>query len=104
MMQRTINAEAKAGLRSSTMIWDLDAHCPRSHRLSHNTFSKMQSQDSNNKDSFHSKEPKLKNLKPTLPYNNAVAEPAKKKDRKDKEVPEIEAGIYWRAEKTNSSH
>ena len=38
IMQRAVNAEAKAGLRSSTMVWELDACCPRGYRPSHNTF------------------------------------------------------------------
>ena len=46
----------------------------------------MQSQGSNNKDFSHSEEPKLKDLKPVLPYNNAAAESAKKEDRKDKKM------------------
>ena len=84
MMQRAVNAEAKADLRSSTMVRDLDARCPRGHRPSHNTSSKVQSQGSNNKDSSRSEEPKPKDLKPAPPRNDAAAEPAKKEDRKDK--------------------
>ena len=42
MVQKAVNAEAKAGLRSSTMVRNLEARCPRGHRLSHNTFSKIQ--------------------------------------------------------------
>ena len=83
-MQKVVNARAKAGLRSSTMVWNLDARCSRGHRPSHKTSSKVQSQGSNNKDSSHSKELKPKDLKPSLPRNNAVAEPAKKENRKDK--------------------
>ena len=45
MVQRAVNAEAKAGLRSSTMVRELDARCPRGHRPSHNTSSKVQSQE-----------------------------------------------------------
>ena len=41
IVQRVVNMEAKAGLRSSTMVRDLDAHCPRGHYPSHNTFSKV---------------------------------------------------------------
>ena len=36
--------EAKAGLRSITMIRDSNARCPRGYRLSHNTSSKVQTQ------------------------------------------------------------
>ena len=42
MMQKTVNAEAKAGLRSSAMVRDSDIRCPRGHRLSNNTASKVQ--------------------------------------------------------------
>ena len=44
MVQRAVNAETKAGLRSSTMVRELDARCPKSHRPSHNTFSNVQTQ------------------------------------------------------------
>ena len=84
MMQKTVNAEAKAGLRSSTMVWDLDARCPRGYHLSHNTSSKMQSQGSNKKDSSRSKELKPKDPKSAPIRDNAAAKLAKKKDRKDK--------------------
>ena len=82
MVQRAVNAEAKAGLRSSTMVRELDARCPRGHRPSHHTSSKVQTQGSTAKKP-HSKEPKPKDPKPALLYDNA-AEPAKKKDRKGK--------------------
>ena len=81
IVQKVVNAEAKAGLRSSTIVWDLDAHCSQGQRPSHNTSSKMQSLDS--KDSSHPKKPKPKDLKSALSHDN-VAEPAKKKNRKDK--------------------
>ena len=42
IVQKAVNTEAKARLRSSTMVWDSDARCSRGHRLSHNTFLKMQ--------------------------------------------------------------
>ena len=42
MVQRAVNAEAKAGLRSNTMVRKSDARCLRGHRPSHNTFSKVQ--------------------------------------------------------------
>ena len=80
-MQKAVNAEVKAGLRSSIMVQDSDAFCPRDHCLSHNTFSTVQTQGS--KDSSCSKEPKPKDLKLALLRDNA-AEPAKKKDKKDK--------------------
>ena len=83
MVQRAVNAEIKAGLRSSTMVWKLDVSCLRGHRPSHNTFSKVQTQGSSYKDSPRSKEHKLKNLKTALSRDDP-AEPAKKKSRKEK--------------------
>ena len=81
MVQRAVNIEAKAGLKSSTMVRDLDACCPRGHRLSHNTSSKVQTQGS--KDSSRSEEAKPKDPK-LAPLRENAAEPAKKEDRKDK--------------------
>ena len=63
------------------MVRDLDARCPRGHRPSHNSFSKVQTQSSSHKDSPRSKEPKNKNPKLAPPVGNA-AEPVKKKDKK----------------------
>ena len=81
MMQRGINAEAKAGLRSSTMVQNSDTHCPRGHRPSHNTSSKVQTQGSKN--SFRSEELETKDPKPAPSHNNA-AELAKKEHKKKK--------------------
>ena len=44
-MQRTINAKAKVGLKSSIMIWNIDFCCHRNHQPSYNTFDKVQTQD-----------------------------------------------------------
>ena len=82
MAQRLVNAEAKAGLRSSTMVRELDARCPRGHRPSHNTSSKVQTQGSSHKNSPRSDEPKPKDPKPAPSHDNA-AKPAKKEDRKE---------------------
>ena len=82
MVQRAINAEAKAGLRSSTMIQKSDARCPRGHRPSHNTSSKVQTQRTIAKEP-RSEESKPKDPKPAPSRDNA-AEPAKKEDRKEK--------------------
>ena len=82
MVQKAVNAEAKAGLRSSTMVRESDVCCPRGHRLSHNTSSKVQTQGTTAKEPC-SKEPKPKDLKPA-PSNDNTAEPAKKEDRKEK--------------------
>ena len=42
IVQKVVNAESKAGLRSSTMVRDSDIHCSRGHRPSNNTASKVQ--------------------------------------------------------------
>ena len=41
MVQKTVNTKAKVGLRSSTMIRELDIRSLRGYRPSHNIFSKM---------------------------------------------------------------
>ena len=51
MVQRAVNAEAKAGLRSSIMVRNADSRCPRGHRPSQNTFTKVQTQGSTAKES-----------------------------------------------------
>ena len=81
IVQSAVNAKAKAGLRSSTMVQDLDACCPRGHCPSHNTFSKMQTQGSSHKNSPRSEKSKNKDLKSSSPHNNA-AELAKKENKK----------------------
>ena len=64
MVQRAVNAEAKAGLRSSIMVQDTNSHCPRGHRLSQNTSTKVQTQGSTAKES-KPKESRRKESKPT---------------------------------------
>ena len=81
MVQRAVNVEAKAGLKSSTMVWDLDARCPRGHRLSHNISSKVQTHGS--RDLSRPKETKPKDPK-SAPSRDDVAELPKKNDKKDK--------------------
>ena len=44
IVQRAVNAETKAGLRSSIMVWNADSHCPRSYCPSQNTSAKVQIQ------------------------------------------------------------
>ena len=75
MVQRAINAEAKADLKSSIMIWDANSHCPRSYCLSQNTFTKVQTQGSTAKKSkpkeFRPKDSKPANEKtPASPCTN----------------------------------
>ena len=44
MVQKAVNAEVKAGLKSSTMVRDSDIRCPKGHRPSNSTISKVQTQ------------------------------------------------------------
>ena len=55
MVQRAINVEAKVGLKSSIMVQNSDAYCFKGYYPSHNTFSKVQTQGSINKNSSDSK-------------------------------------------------
>ena len=82
MVQRAVNAEAKVGLRSSTMVWDSDTCYPKGHRPSHNSSSKVQTQGS--KDSSRPKKTKPKDPKSALSRDNAAESPRKgnKKDKK----------------------
>ena len=79
MMQRAVNAEAKACLRSSSMVRDSDIRCPRGHRPSNSTAAKVQTQGS--KDS-HPEEPKAKEVKPTRAEANEPSEQARKEKKK----------------------
>ena len=63
-IQRAINVKAKASLRSNIIVWDLDAHCPRGHRLSYTILVKVQTQRFIAKE-FKPKESKPKNSKST---------------------------------------
>ena len=80
-MQKTVNIEAKVGLRSSTIIWDSNACCLRSHRPSYNISLKAQTQGSKNFSRL--KESKSKDPKSALLRNNATKLP-KKDNKKDK--------------------
>ena len=77
MVQIAVNAKAKAGLRSSTMVRELDARCPRGHHPSHNTSSKVHTQGTTAKEprteESRSKEAKLTDGPPRSEY----AEPGK---------------------------
>ena len=82
-MQKAVNAEAKAGLKSSNMVWDSDACYFKNHRLFHKTFSKVQTQGSSQKNSPNSEEFKSKNPKSVLLCDD-IAEPTKKNGKKKK--------------------
>ena len=81
MVQRTVIAKTKAGLRSNIIVWDSNVCCSRSHYPSQNTSLNMQTQDF--KDFFCLKEPKPKDLKSALSCDN-MAESPKKDNKKDK--------------------
>ena len=84
IMQKTINAEAKVGLRSSTMVQDLDIYYSKSHCPSNNIATKVQIQETTVKDS-RPKKAKTKDLKSTLFCINAAKFlKQEKKDWKDK--------------------
>ena len=90
MVQKTINAKVKAGLKSSAIVQDSDIRCPRDHHLSNSTASKVQTKQTTVKES-RSKEFRLKEAKSVKEKTSAllqtnVAESSKqgKKDRKIK--------------------
>ena len=93
MVQRAVNAEAKVGLKSSTIVQDSDIHCSRNHRPSNSIVSKVQTQETSAKEPCP-KQSRPKEAKPAkrkasaLPRTNATEsleqEKKDKKDRQDK--------------------
>ena len=81
MVQRAVNVEAKASLRSSAMVRDSDIYCPQGHRPSNSTVSKVQTQGTTAKDS-HQEEPKVKEVKST---SSRVAETSESLEQAHKE-------------------
>ena len=81
MVQKAVNAEAKAGLRSSTMVWDPDIHYPRGYQPSNSTVLKIQTQGTTTKDS-QPEEPKVKEIRPIL--SRVEASKLSKQARKEK--------------------
>ena len=82
-MQKAINAKTKASLRSSIIVRDSDARCPKDYCPSYNTSFKVQTQGSNYKDLPRSEKSKNKDPKPALLRCN-VAKLAKKENKKKK--------------------
>ena len=81
MMQKAVNAKAKRGLRSSTIVQDSDIRCSNNHRPSNSTALKVQTQRTTGKKSkpkeSRPKESKLTEGKnPTLPHSEST-EPGK---------------------------
>ena len=80
MVQRAVKVKAKAGPKSTIMVRGSDIRCPRGHRPSNNTASKVQTQETAAKDSSRPEEPKTKDPK-SVPLRDDPAEPAKKEDK-----------------------
>ena len=77
MVQKAVNAEVKVGLWFSTIVWELDICCHRSHYSSNSTASKVQIQGTNTKETkFEESKPKeLKSAKgknPILPRSKST--------------------------------
>ena len=77
MVQKAVNAEAKAGLRSTIMVQDSDIRCPQGYCPSKNTASKVQTPRKIAKDFSRLEKLGTKDRKLVSPRDNA-AELAKK--------------------------
>ena len=62
IVQRAVIVEAKAGVRSSTIVQDSDARCPRNYRPSHNTSLNVQTRGTTVKEP-RAEEPRPKQAK-----------------------------------------
>ena len=78
IVQKTVNAKIKAGLKSTIIIWNSDICYSQSYCFLNNISSKIQTQKTIAKDFFYPKKSKTKNLKSAFLYDNIV-EQAKKK-------------------------
>lgn len=93
MVQKAVNAKAKAGLKSSIMVWKIDYRYTRDYYLSQTTSTKMQTQGltakkSKHKDSKPRKSKVVNSRSSVLPCIDKSAKPIcqekKKKDWKKK--------------------
>ena len=88
MVQKAVNAEAKAGLKSSAMVRDTDIRYSWDHRPFNNTASKVQIQKTSAKGPEESRSKKAKLAKektPALPRTTtAESSELDKKDKKNK--------------------
>ena len=91
IVQRAVNAKAKAGLKSSTMVQDLDICYLRGYRSSNSTALKVQTQKTITKD-FHPEKPKVKKTRPTLSWAKA-SKPSKQARKKRKKKGIMKGGI-----------
>ena len=89
MMQKAVNAKAKADLRSSTMIRNSNICYPRGHCPLNSTASKVQTQGTTAKDS-HQEEPKVKEVKLISSWAAEASKPSEQahKGKKRKRHPE----------------
>ena len=89
MVQKAVNAEAKAGLKSSTMVRDSDICCSKGHRSPNSITSKVQTKGTTAKNSDQ-EEPKVKKIKPTLSRVTETNKPSEQahKEQKRKKHPE----------------
>ena len=89
IVQRAVNAKAKTGLRSSTMVQDSNICCSKGHCFSNSTASKIQTQRTIAKN-FHPEELKVKKTRPTLSWAAEASKPLKQvcKEKKKKRYPE----------------
>ena len=81
IMQKTINTESKTSLTSSTMVRNLDIHCPKDYRFFNSIVSKVQTQGTTIKDFLHPEEPKVKEAKFVCANAAEFSEPTKKKKK-----------------------
>lgn len=97
-MQKTINVEAKLGLRSNIMIWDSDTYSFKGHRLSSITCLKVQTQGTTAKKP-HTKKCRHKKAKQTdgkalaLPRSNKPIKLNRKEKKKE----------YWKKKQDQKS-
>ena len=106
IVQKAVNAEAKAGLKSSTMVRESDARCSRDHRPFHNTFSKVQTQGTTTKEPYtkesRPREAKQADGKAPAPPHSESTEPGKT-SRTDKRREYLEKKKKKRDRKNNTS-
>ena len=77
IVQKAVNAEAKAGLRSTILVRDSNIYCSQSHCPFNNIVSKIQTKETIAKDFSRSEKPKIKDPKLVFLCDN-IANPAKK--------------------------
>ena len=87
-MQRAINVEAKAGLKTSTIVWNLDVYCFKDQRPFYNTSLKMQIQETTVKEpctkESRTKKIKLANSKTSVPpHSNELVKLNYKEKKKE---------------------